>query len=147
MAKIGSYSRLYPRWQETLIEEGVPKDMALRWSVLLENRYSNPSGLYEFVMPGLADLCCYSEIEMVEMLDLLAAKGFLAWDPKAHCIFIYKKIRYNYDTLSIGNGCTRGLLKIIANLRHLSLYGLLLEGIRRARARAACSPREIVATR
>ena len=127
MVKIGPYSRLYPRWQEAQLDKGIPIEITLRWSVLLQNRYGNPSGLYEFNLPGLAELCCWTCEELSAALELWAEKGELAWDAKTNCLFVFNKIHYQYDSLLLSNNSVRGLLKVIEGLRHLSLYSLLLE--------------------
>lgn len=125
MAKIGEYTRFYKGWQFAL--DDVSDEAYHLWPHLLNNPWSNASGLYEVVLPRLVNLARLTLSETEEALQELAQRGFIEWDCEVHCVFVINYMRYNWDSLTESQYQVKALLKQIATLSHLSLYPRLLE--------------------
>lgn len=123
MAKTGEYSRLYKGWQDSFA--GCSDDCVHLWPSLLECRYSNATGLYEVVIPGLAEQARLSPEAVLAALAELDEKGHILWDSERQCVFIIHKIFHNYDSIARDNPQGRSLRAKLAGLTHLPLYPAL----------------------
>lgn len=123
MAKTAEYSRLYRGWQDSFAD--CSDNCVHLWPHLLECRYSNATGLYEVVIPGLAEQARLKPAAVLAALAELEDKGHILWDPERQCVFVIHKIFHNYDSIARDNSQGRSLRAKLSGLTHLPLYPAL----------------------
>jgi len=126
MPKLGEYTRLYV-WQLVPEFSNMSDEAFNLWPHLLRNPWSNGIGLYEINVPVFARTVRLTEEALLDALDELAREKLIEWDAENACVFVINQVDYNYRAAMQNPKTRKGLIRIIGELSHLSLYPRLLE--------------------